>query len=66
MINWTAERGAGYELDDSRAPEPTYREQLYLQFVLTIPSKHVGKFIDLPRERKDYLFDLWLKKNGYT
>jgi hypothetical protein len=46
--------------------EPSYLEKLYLQFILAMSNEHSRKFQELTRERKDYLFDLWLKKNGYV
>jgi hypothetical protein len=46
--------------------EPTYLEKLYLQFILSMSNEHSRKFQEHTRERKDYLFDLWLKKHGYV
>lgn len=47
-------------------PEPTYLERLYVQFGRGMTySQHV-MFQNLTRERKDFLFDLWLKKHGYV
>ena len=46
--------------------EPTYLEELYLQFILGMSNEHSRKFQAHTRERKDYLFDLWLKKNNYV
>ncbi|QED11681.1 hypothetical protein PP914_gp193 [Arthrobacter phage Qui] len=48
------------------APEPSYMDRLYIQFGMSMTEEHWRKFNGLTRERKDYLFDLWLKTNGYV
>lgn len=48
------------------APEPSYLDRLYIQFGQGMTYSQHTKFQNLTRERKDYLFDLWLKKNGYV
>lgn len=51
---------------DPPAPEYSYLDRLYIQFGQGMSySQHVN-FQALTRERKDFLFDLWLKKNGYV
>lgn len=53
-------------VDDLPNVEPSYRDRLYIQFGQGMTySQHV-MFQNLTRERKDYLFDLWLEKNGYV
>lgn len=44
----------------------TYLDRLYIQFGQQMSYEQHTKFQALSRERKDYLFDLWLKKNGYV
>lgn len=47
-------------------PEHSYLDRLYVQFGQGMTySQHV-MFQNLTRERKDFLFDLWLKKHGYV
>ena len=46
--------------------ETTYLDRLYIQFGQQMSQEHFTKFMTLTRERKDYLFDLWLKKQGYV
>lgn len=46
--------------------EPTYLDSLYVQFGNGMTWEQHKKFMERTRERKDYLFDLWLKKNGYV
>jgi hypothetical protein len=48
------------------SPEPTYLDRLYIQFGQGMTYAQHTKFQSHTRERKDYLFDLWLKKNGYV
>lgn len=48
------------------APEPSYLDRLYIQFGQSMSHEHWQKFSALTRERKDYLFDLWLKKHWYV
>jgi hypothetical protein len=48
------------------ALEPSYEDRLYIQFGNQMTYEQHKKFMELTRERKDYLFDLWLKKKGYV
>lgn len=54
--------------DDVDLPnvEPSYLDRLYIQFGQGMTYSQHTMFQQLSRERKDYLFDLWLKKNGYV
>jgi hypothetical protein len=53
-------------VEDPPGREPSYLDRLYIQFGQGMTySQHV-MFQSLTRERKDYLFDLWLKKHGYV
>lgn len=53
-------------VDERPAPEPSYLDRLYIQFGDGMTWEQHKKFMELPRERKDHLFDLWLKKHGYV
>jgi hypothetical protein len=59
-------RGVYLMIDETPPLEPTYHDRLYIQFGQQMSYEHHKKFMELTRERKDYLFDLWLKKNGYV
>lgn len=51
---------------DLPAVEPSYLDRLYIQFGQGMTYSQHTMFQQLSRERKDYLFDLWLKKKGYV
>lgn len=46
--------------------ELSYLDKLYIQFGQSMSWEQHTKFMTLSRERKDYLFDLWLEKHGYV
>lgn len=51
---------------DLPIPEYSYLDRLYIQFGQGMTYSQHTMFQNLTRERKDYLFDLWLKKHGYV
>jgi len=51
---------------EHKTKDPAYLDRLYILFGEQMTYEHFSKFMQLTRERKDYLFDLWLKKNGYV
>lgn len=61
-------RGNTYADDDVDlpAPEYSYLDRLYIKFGQGMTYSQHTMFMQLSRERKDYLFDLWLKKKGYV
>lgn len=60
-------RGNDQTIDvDLPAVEPSYLDRLYIQFGQGMTYSQHTMFQQLSRERKDYLFDLWLKKKGYV
>lgn len=60
-------RGNDHTIDvDLPAVEPSYLDRLYIQFGQGMTYSQHTMFQQLSRERKDYLFDLWLKKKGYV
>jgi hypothetical protein len=60
-------RGNDHTVDvDLPTVEPSYLDRLYIQFGQGMTYSQHTMFQALSRERKDYLFDLWLKKRGYV
>lgn len=65
--NTNLNRGTDHTDDvDLPAPEFSYLDRLYIQFGQGMTHAQHTMFQQLSRERKDYLFDLWLKKKGYV
>jgi hypothetical protein len=54
------------DVDDLPVPEYSYLDRLYIQFGQSMTFEQHTKFQAHTRERKDYLFSLWLEKNGYV
>lgn len=59
-------RGNNNPDDDLPIVEPSYLDRLYIKFGQGMTYSQHTMFQQLSRERKDYLFDLWLKKRGYV
>lgn len=60
-------RGNDATIDvDLPAVESSYLDRLYVQFGQGMTYSQHTMFQQLSRDRKDYLFDLWLKKKGYV
>jgi hypothetical protein len=62
----TQESGSTASDVDLPNVEPTYLDRLYIQFGQGMTYSQHTMFQQLSRDRKDYLFDLWLKKKGYV
>lgn len=41
----------------------TDHDRLYVEFAMGMSNEHFEKYAQLPRERRDYLFSLWVKRN---
>lgn len=39
------------------------RDRLYIRFIMGMSAYHYGKFMEVSQERREYLFDLWVKKH---
>jgi uncharacterized membrane protein len=62
----TQDRMSTSYVEDPPNIEPSYLDRLYIQFGQGMTYSQHTMFQNLTRERKDYLFDLWLKKHGYV